>query len=327
VPEVLPMTVRYLLAADPIARFQPKFDTSLRMSEELLKRGIAVDYLDLGSLPTISDRAAFLKKIPVRPILEADPSKKDFFRFGPKANRSVDEYSVILQREDPPVTESFRKHYELFFGVDVLQINRPESVLKYTEHTLPLRFPEYSIPTRIAQTPQEILKATLDFAPEAVFKPDNQCSGFGVEFFSSQTISRKAIDTYIEKWGLPVIVQPFRSVIEKLGDLRILCINEKILGSVMRVPRAGSRLANLHQGASSVAFDPTPKQLEATSVITKSLAAEGIYFVGLDFIGDEISEINITSPSALVQVNEVMGIRAQVALVDEIENLRQKKTG
>lgn len=318
------MTVRYLLAADPISRFQPKFDTSLRMSEELLKRGIQVDYLDLSTVPESTDRGQFLKNIPVCPILEADPSKKEFFRFDSLTHQKIDEYSVILQREDPPVTETFKKHYELFYGLKQLQINNPESVLKYSEHTLPLRFPQFSIPTKIAENAEEVLKAAQEFSPESVFKPDNQCSGFGVEFYKASTINRSEIDTYIKKWGLPVIVQPFRSVIEKLGDLRILVINQRILGSVMRVPRQGSRLANLHQGASSVAFDPTPKQLEATKVITRDLAKEGIYFVGLDFIGDEISEINITSPSAMVQVNEVMGIRAQVPLIDEIEALRKK---
>ncbi len=316
------MSVRYLLAADPLERFQPKFDTSLRMTEELLKRGIKVDYLDWSHVPEGLSPNEFQKSIPVCEVLEADETKKDFFRLGPKKSTSATDYQVILQREDPPVTDIFRYHYGLLSGLTALQINQPESVLKYSEHTLPLKFPEFSIPTVIADSKEAILAAVQSFPPESVLKPENQCSGFGVEFFQAATFTEEIAEDYIKRWGLPVIVQPFRKVIESSGDLRILTIKQKVLGSVMRVPRAGSRLANLHQGATSVAFEPTPRQRAATRVISEALAREKIYFVGLDFIGDEISEINITSPSALVQVNQVMGIRAQVALIDEIEALR-----
>jgi glutathione synthase len=318
------MNIRYLLAADPLDRFQPKFDSSLRMTEELLKRGLKVDYLDWSEIPEGLSATEFQKSIPIREVLEADETKRPFFVLGEKKTRPAQAYSVVLQREDPPVTLKFRYHYELFFGLPILQINRPESVLKYTEHTLPLKFPEYSIPTKIVENTQDLLTVAKQFEPECVFKPDDQCSGFGVEFFKARQLTLEMAETYVTKWGLPVIVQPYRSVIESSGDLRILAINGRILGSVLRVPKKGSRLANLHQGASSVAFDPTPRQLEATRVVTEALCREEIYFVGLDFIGDELSEVNITSPSAMVQINEVMGIRAQVALIDEIEKLRIK---
>mgnify|MGYP002144294266 FL=1 len=100
-------------------------------------------------------------------------------------------------------------------------------------------------------------------------------------------------------------------------------MNRRILGSVARIPRPGSRLANLHQGASFRAFDPTPPQLAAVAAVADTLTPRGLYLLGLDFIGDLLSEINFTSPSALVQINEVMQRRAERDLVDEIERLAE----
>ena len=99
------------------------------------------------------------------------------------------------------------------------------------------------------------------------------------------------------------------------GDL---LVNRRILGSVARIPGPGSRLANLHQGASVRAFDPTPRQLAAVAAVADALSPRGLHLLGLDFIGDLLSEINFTSPSALVQINEVMHKRAEQDLVDEL---------
>ena len=106
-----------------------------------------------------------------------------------------------------------------------------------------------------------------------------------------------------------------------------MTINDRVLGSVLRVPASGSRLANLHQGATAARLDPTPHQIEACRVVAEDLNPLGLHLLGLDFIGDDLTEVNFTSPTTIVQINRVNNIRADIELVDELERMwRQRMT-
>ena len=317
--------IKYLIAADPIARFQPKYDTSLRMAAELLKRGIEVDYLDTDfhDVNLATDR--YLGELPVLPIVSADPKRVPFFEFGERRLTKIQDYRVVLNRRDPPVDATYRKIAAHFAKApaNILQINDPTQSVSWSEHELPLRYLDYAIPTTVCCTFEELKKAVNDLPGEAVVKPYDQCSGIGIGFFPKGT-PESALREHLAKWN-PVIVQPFIDEITKSGDLRILVFNHVVLGSVLRVPKAGSRLANLHQGATGRAHTPSQRQLEASRKVAEDLTPKGLYLLGLDFIGEGLSEVNITSPSALVQINEVMGIQAEVRLIDEIEKLRRER--
>ena len=118
-----------------------------------------------------------------------------------------------------------------------------------------------------------------------------------------------------------IALQPYIPEVTTQGDLRIVVMNCKVMGSVLRRPKPGSRLANLHQGGSAHFFSPTERQLKACDVISRDLISKGLYLLGLDFIGDYLTEVNITCPSAIPQINQVMGIRAEKGMVDEMVTL------
>ena len=143
--------------------------------------------------------------------------------------------------------------------------------------------------------------------------------------FFEPGVSNDDLAAYWEEWQPHVIVQPYLDAIESTGDLRILTINDTILGSVLRVPAEGSRLANLHQGAVAARLEPTPRQIEACKVVAKDLNPLGLYLLGLDFIGEHLTEVNFTSPTTIVQVNRVNGIRADIVLVDELERMWRER--
>jgi glutathione synthase len=318
--------VKYLIVADPVSRWQPVFDTSLRTAAELLSRGIEVDYVDLLATDALKPAGAYLESLPVQKVLHAEPEEPNFLGLGPKRLAPVTDYAVILQRKDPPVDERFRAYMEIYAQAprSILQINDPSEAIAWSEHLLPMRFPEFSIPTQVCRSPEELVCAVREQVTEAVLKPVNECSGIGVSFLRKD-VPEPEILKYWEEWRPAVVVQPYQEEITKSGDLRILVFNRQVLGSVLRVPRQGSRLANLHQGASSAKWTPTKRQLEAAEAISADLTPRGLYLLGLDFIGDLVSEINITSPSALVQINQVMGKRTEVELVDGIEALRKSR--
>lgn len=310
---------RYLITADPVATFQPRFDTTLRLMAELLARGADVDYCDLLATDMSLETDAWLAALPAARVLYSDPARRPSVGLGALRPVRVADYDVLIHRKDPPVDDRYRAYAGRFarLGGELLQVNEPAEVLRHSEHLLPLRFAEHAIPTAHCPDFAALRAAVREVAGEAVVKPISECSGIGIAFFRADAPEPVLWDWW-QQYG-EAVVQPYQEAITTRGDLRILTIFDRIVGSVMRLPRAGSRLANLHQGASYHPFEPTPRQLAAVAAVTAELVPRGLYLLGLDFIGDLLSEINFTSPSALVQINEVMHKRAEVELVDAIE--------
>ena len=321
------MKPRYLIVADALERLNPVFDLGVCVSVELLKRDIQVDYLDLYASDPKRPSADFLSNLPVRTIYSADPTRAEFWDVGPQHPTAITDYRVVLHRTDPPVDERFiryAKHFEAAPDL-VLQINRPPATYQLSEHTVHLRYPEYAAPTVVAASPDELVRAVRAQPGEAVCKPKNTYCGIGIEFVPSNE-EELALRSYWEEWGPEVIVQPYLDAIETSGDLRILTIEQRVLGSVLRVPAQGSRLANLHQGATAAALEPTQRQLDACRVVAADLNPMGLHLLGLDFIGEFLTEVNITSPTTIVQINQVNGIRADIDLVDELERMWRDRT-
>lgn len=321
---------KYLITADPIATFQPRFDTTLRLMAELRARAIDVDYCDLLACDPRRPSADYLAALPVHSVVRADPARQPCVDLGPPRLADARDYAVLIHRKDPPVDALYRSHAAHFAGLPggttaaqgPLQINAPAEVLRHSEHLLAASFPDFAIPTTHCQDLPALIAAVRAQPLEAVVKPLGECSGRGIAFFAPSTPTPE-LAAYWATLTDPdgAVVQPYQPAITTRGDLRILVMNRRVLGSVARIPSPGSRLANLHQGASVRPFDPTPRQLAAVAAVADALTPRGLYLLGLDFIGDLLSEINFTSPSALVQINEVSQTRAEVVLVDEIERL------
>ena len=329
--------LKYLITADPVVSFQPRFDTTLRLMAELLARGVAVDYCDLLTTDTSVASAQYLAGLPVQAVRMADAGRVPFIELTAPRRAAATDYDVLIHRKDPPVDARYRAyagHFARLPDAGPLQLNAPAEVLRHSEHLLAADFPQYAVPTIHCRDLDALVAAVREQPGEAVVKPLGECSGHGIQFFRPD-VARSELHVYWDRYGGAaeagagepegVVVQPFQDAITTRGDLRVLVMNGRVLGSVTRIPRPGSRLANLHQGASFRGFDPTPRQQAAVAAVAAELCPRGLYLLGLDFIGDLLSEINFTSPSAMVQINEVMGIRAEVALVDEIERLARAR--
>lgn len=319
---------RYLITGDPAHTIKPTKDTSIRMAAELLARGIEVDYCNLFDCDTDQTTHDYLAKLPTQKILSVDPQAKDFMPLAAKKITSVTDYDVILHRKDPPVDQFFMASMKAFAAApkNILQINSPLEVIRHSEKELATLFPQYMTPTRICESFEELVEAVQFFGAkndEVVLKPFNESSGIGIEFHH-RDVDEKILRKYWEARKPKVVVQPFLQEITQSGDLRILVINTKIIGAVLRVPQKGSRLGNFYQGATAAFFEPTSWQYDAAASISKQLLPRGLYLLGLDFIGNNLSEINVTSPTCLAQINEVSGIQGEKILIDECESLRLK---
>ncbi len=322
------MAARYLITADPVERLDPRFDLGVAVSVELLRRGVRVDYLDITATPPERADHAWLERLPVRRVVAADRRCDPFWELGPVEHVQAVAYDVILHRKDPPVDDAYRAWHRPFGSLPrrIVQVNRPPAIYELSEHTLHLRFPRWAAPTEVCRDLQAFVAAVRRQRPQAVAKPLNTYCGIGVEFLDPGA-SEEGLAAYWERWGPEVVVQPYLEAVEREGDLRILAVDGRVLGAVLRVPPEGSRIANLHAGGRAAPGRPTARELEAARRIGEALAREGLHLLGLDFIGGYLTEINFTSPTLVVQIEEVTGRPAVAALVDELERLRSRASG
>jgi glutathione synthase len=317
-------TPRYLLAGEPQSTFIPNLDTGVTLAAEILSRGFHLDYCDLKEMDWRLPSAQYLSALRVSRVTAASHREPPAFTLESVRAASVEEYDVILQRKDPPVDDDYIGHAKQFTAAParIVQMNNPDLTWRLSEHLLPSEYPEYSVPTYLCENYVDFTRRVREMPGDSVCKPMNLFSGWGISFFSPQA-DESELKTYWEKWKPQIIVQPYVPEVTTIGDLRVLVINEKIVGSVLRKPAAGSRLANLHQGGSAHFWQITPRQIEASKAIARDLCPRGLYLLGIDFIGEWVSEVNITCPSALPQINSVMGIRGETVIIDELERLRQ----
>ncbi len=313
---------RCLLAGEPNEILVPNDDTGALLAYELLSRGHEVDFCELRKMDFRRSPPDYLAHLSVRKIQKVSIDQKLPFTLGPVREEPVNRYAAILQRKDPPVDETYLGHANQFTHApsSIVQINNPAYTREYSEHLLPMRFPQYATPTCYLTSYQDFVKAIRTAPGETVAKPVHWFGGVGITFFSP-TSPEVDIERFWEKWKPHAVIQPFLKEIETIGDLRILVMNQKIIGHYLRKPKPGSRIANTHAGASAHHFEPTPRQVEASLAVAKELAPKGLYLLGLDFIGDHLNEVNITCPSGTHQINGVMGIHVEKRLIDELEKL------
>ncbi len=320
---------RYLITADPPRRLDPRFDLGVYLGEELLRRGARVDVLDLEEVDPPEAMSGLLERLPVRRVLTVDRSRRPPWELGPREPVPAEAYGVILHRKDPPVDRRYRAWHEPFASLPrhVLQVNRPPAIYELSEHTVHLRFPRWAVPTRVCTSLPELVDAVRGTRPEAVLKPLHTYCGMGVSFVAPSA-GEEELAAYWERWGPGVTVQPYLDAVTSEGDIRVLVMGRRILGAVRRLPPAGSRLANLHAGGVAAPAEVTPDQEAACREVAAALNPEGLLLLGLDFIGGHLTEINFTSPTLLVQIEELSGRPARAALADELETLwRDRRNG
>jgi glutathione synthase len=193
---------------------------------------------------------------------------------------------------------------------------------------LPLRWPEFTPPTLISMSTDQ-LEAFAFEHQSIVLKPLNDCSGRGILKVARDEhgdFREQINEALIDSSGKPrfLVAQKYLPAVSQ-GDKRIYLVNGKPLGMVNRIPQPGSYLANIHQGAKCLPAHLSERENHILETIAPFLLEHGIFLAGADFIGGYLTELNITSPSAIRQINEVSGEQVQHRIVDAMmEKIHRK---
>jgi len=307
--------MHFLFIIDVLDTLNLSTDTSLLLIEEMARRGYAASVAFLGDL-YLSEVEAGVRAQPI----EVDLNRTPFYRLGAPSDHRFSDFDLVLMRKDPPVdAEYLVATFVLERAAEqVPVVNDPVSLRLLNEKLLPLQFPQFAPPTLVSNQPER-LQAFLDYHGRIVVKPLDDCSGRGIELIDRE--ARQRIPAYVAATGRRhVVAQQFLAGVAA-GDKRILVLEGEPLGAVNRVPRSAEHLANIHQGARVEATSLTARECEILAAVRPLLMERHIWLAGIDVIDGYLTEINVTSPSATRQINQVSNSHLEVAMVDSLERL------
>src|SRR5437773_4983907 len=224
-------------------------------------------------------------------------------------------------RQDPPFDMAYitATHLlELLPDGGPLVVNDPAAVRNAPEKLFVLRFGELMPPTLLTLDPDEI-RAFWQQHGEIVLKPLFGNGGAGVVHLRPGDDNLNSLlEMYAGVYREPVMVQRYLPEVRQ-GDKRIILVDVEPVGAVLRVPPEGEARANLHVGGRAEKTTLTPREREICAAIGPSLREQGLVFVGIDVLGDYITEINVTSPTGIQEIGRLDGVDLSAPIWDAIE--------
>lgn len=302
---------------DPIVDITYKKDSSLALLWAARDRGASLHYLEPGDI-FLRDGRAFGRMRDLE--VHRDPGH--WFDLGEPEPRPLGELDVILMRQDPPVDTDFLNAVHLLGFAEregVLVVNPTRALLECNEKLFAQQFPQCCAPTLVSCSDTE-LRAFHAEHGDVIFKPLDGMGGSGIFHLGPEGRNLGAvIETLTERGRRQVMAQRYLPEI-KDGDTRILLVDgEPVPYGLARVPMAGETRGNLAAGGNGVSRELTERDHWLVGQVQPMIREKGLLFVGLDVIGDYITEINVTSPTCVREIDDQRGTDIAGLLMDAIE--------
>jgi glutathione synthase len=315
------MALKVAIQMDPVEGINIETDTTFLMMETAQARGHSLwvyrpDKLSLEDGEVRArGRAITLRR-----------SLGDHVSAGPMEVRDMAGFDVVLMRQDPPFDMAYitAAHFLEKIHPATLVVNNPAEVRSAPEKLFVTDFPGVQPPTLVTSD----IEAIYDFRArhgDMVLKPLYGGGGSGVARLKADDPN---LDALLELHAMigrePVIAQKFLPAVSK-GDKRVLLVDGEPVGAINRVPAEGQVRSNLRVGGRAEAVELTARDKALCAIIGPELKRRGLLFVGIDVIGDYLTEINVTSPTGAQQLKRFSGVDATAALWDRIEEIRASR--
>lgn len=301
---------------DPIDRINIRTDTTFVVMLEAERRGHDVYYMELDDLylrgGTPEGRFRRVR------VARANPH----YRFGEDGSGVLADFDVILMRKDPPFDPKFFYATHLLSLVDSTRcvvINDARGLREATEKLYALRFPEIIPPSMVSGNIKLLKTFMEEQGGEMIVKPLEGAGGRGVLYLNRKDRNVGAIlELMTAEERIPVMAQRYLPEIRQ-GDKRVLVLDGEPIGALLRIPQENENRANLHVGGSSAPAKITARDREICRALAGPFRNLGLYFVGLDVIGGFLTEVNVTSPTCVQEIDAFDGVKLEERIVDFIE--------
>jgi glutathione synthase len=315
------MPIKLGMVMDSIDHINIKKDTSFAMLLEAQARGWELHYMELNDLFLRNGRAYARTR-----TLTVQRDAQQWHQFISEQDIPLDQLNVIMMRKDPPFDQEYiyaTYLLERAESMGVYVVNKPQSLRDANEKLFTAWFPQCCAETLVAREPARIRSFLLEQG-EIILKPLDGMGGTSI-FHLRQTDPNLSVilETMTQYNSRYVMAQKYLPEI-KDGDKRILMINGVAVPyALARIPAQGETRGNLAAGGHAEGRPLTEQDLWIANQVGPTLREKGLVFVGLDVIGDKLTEINVTSPTCAQELDQQFGLNIAGLLMDHIENTLQ----
>lgn len=305
--------MKHLFIIDPVEQINPSKDSSAAIMQAAKRASIDVWFCNPSDLQARGDKAWAAAS-------QVDPDP--WISINLKESIPLTDFSCIWMRKDPPVNEAYLYATHLLEVAErngVLIVNKPASLRAWNEKLGALRFYKLMAPTLVASRVLE-LNNFVNTHDDVVLKPLGGKGGQGVIRIKKNAPSLKALlELVTEQEHLPIMMQKYLPEVE-YGDKRIILVNGEPVGAVNRKPKLGDFRSNLALGGEPEATNLSKAEIEICAKLSPELKEQGLFFVGIDVIGGMLSEINVTSPTGLREIENLMSVKVADQVIEKLLN-------
>ena len=310
------MSIKLAVVMDPISDIAYKKDTSLALLNAAQQRGCELWYMEQSDL-YIENGVAMGRMAP----LQVEMNPDHWFEMGDYQHTPLSELNIILMRKDPPFDSEFIYSTYILERAEeagVLVANKPQSLRDCNEKVFATAFPELMTPTLVSRS-AALLKQFHAEHGDVIFKPLDGMGGSSIFRLKQDDPNVSVIiETLTNHGQQQIMAQRFIPEIVD-GDKRILMIDgEPVPYTLARIPAKGETRGNLAAGGSGVTQPLSDENRAIAEQVGPALKEKGLYFVGLDVIGNSLTEINVTSPTCVREISRDSGIDVAGLLIDTL---------
>lgn len=310
------MSLRVAIQMDPIESIDINGDSTFVMGLEAQKRGYSLFHYLAQDLTMVDGRVVAL----ARP-LTLRREKGNHFEVGEARWIDLkDDVDVVLMRQDPPFDMGYITASHLLDHIhpDTFVVNDPMQVRNAPEKLFVTKYPDLMPPTMITRNKQQI-EAFRDQHKDIIVKPLFGNGGAGVFHLKPGDENLNSLlEMFEQQYPEPFMIQAYLSDVRK-GDKRIILVDGEPVGALNRIPAEGEARSNMHVGGKPAQSELTDREREICARIGPDLKERDLIFVGIDVIGDYMTEINVTSPTGLQEINRFDGVCLEAKIWDAIE--------
>jgi glutathione synthase len=309
--------MEFAFIIDPPEGLKAYKDTSVSMMRALQARGHSIYLTEPKELFW---RAAATQARVRRAEVTADDD--DWYRAAEPLIRPLASFAAVLMRKDPPFDMEYVYSTYLLEAAEhegAYVINGPRAIRDHNEKWAIAEFPQFTAPTLVTRDP-ELIAEFIDEHADVILKPLDGMGGSSIFRVRRDDVNRNVIIETMAHFGArSVMAQRFIPEITD-GDKRIILIDGKPAPHALaRIPKAGETRGNLAAGGRGVARPLTARDREIADTIGRALAPKGLFVVGLDVIGDYLTEVNVTSPTGFVEITQQTGFDVAGAFAQALE--------
>lgn len=310
---------------DPITRLDPGHDTSVALMEAAQTLGHSVWVTQANFLSVVAGKAwAVLERVQLKNVQLVQGRwvvESPWFELSDRTCAPLESMDAVFMRTDPPVTVSYLYATYILDYIDpakTLVVNDPQGIRAANEKMYALQFTDW-IPETIVSSDKRSIREFVEAQGAAILKPLGNKAGEGILYLEpSDRNFNSMVELSTLQGSIPVMVQTYLPA-AKEGDKRIILLDGKPIGALNRLSSGNEFRNNMAAGGTVAQINITEQEQQMCADIAKKLHQDGLYFVGIDVIGGYLTEVNVTSPTGIREIDRLEGTRLGEQVIQWME--------